>query len=266
MKTVYLPGDRAFIRYIEIPGDDPPLLWLHGWQCSSTGELLAAAVQPPLRGRRSLLVDFLGHGYSDRPSGFGYRLEDHAGTIVALIDARGLRDCVLVGHSMGGGVGVHVAAERSDRVALLILAEGHLDAGGEERLGGQTEEQFVESGFSELLRIQATNAEAHPGGVPAAHLGITRSVEPRAIHREGVSLSGGTTPPIRTLLRELQIPRWFLQGAESDSDPELERELAAMGVGWKVVPSTGHAMGLQNPAGLAQAVADVLAEYRISRA
>ena len=35
MKAVYLPSDRAFVRYIEIPGDDPPLLWLHGWQCSS---------------------------------------------------------------------------------------------------------------------------------------------------------------------------------------------------------------------------------------
>ena len=61
VKATYLPGDRAFIRYLEIPGVDPPLLWLHGWQCSSTGELLPAAVQPPLRGRRSLLIDFLGH-------------------------------------------------------------------------------------------------------------------------------------------------------------------------------------------------------------
>lgn len=40
MKPVYLPDNRAFLRYIEIPGDDPALLWLHGWQCSSTGELL----------------------------------------------------------------------------------------------------------------------------------------------------------------------------------------------------------------------------------
>ena len=31
-----------------------------------------------------------------------------------------------------------------------------------------------------------------------------------------------------------------------------------MGVGLKVVPETGHAMGLQNPEGFAQAVADVI--------
>ena len=56
------------------------------------------------------------------------------------------------------------------------------------------------------------------------------------------------------------MPRWYLQGALSGPEPELERDLAAMGVGWKVVPDTGHAMGLQNPEGLAQAIAEVLAQ------
>jgi pimeloyl-ACP methyl ester carboxylesterase len=260
MRTVYLATDRAFIRYIEIPGDDPPLLWLHGWQCSATGELLAAAVREPLRGRRSLLIDFLGHGYSDRPADFGYGIEDHARTIAAVIDVLGLSDCGLVGHSMGGGVGVHVATARANRVSLLIMAEGNLDDGGEQRLGRQTEDEFVGRGFAELLEAQTRKAEAQPDGLPAAHLGITRLVDPRALHREAVSLERGTNPSLRTLLRELQIPRWYLQGEQSDPEPELERDLAAMGVGWKVVPETGHPMGLQNPEGLAQAVADILAE------
>lgn len=258
MKAVHLPGDRAFVRYVEIPGDDPPLLWLHGWQCSSTGELLPAAVQAPLRGRRSLLIDFLGHGYSDRPADFGYRVEDHTRTIVALIDALGLNDCGLVGHSMGGGVGVHVATARADNVSLLIMAEGQIDAGGE-RLEGQTEAQFVTRGFGELIEARAKTALAQPAGVPAAHLGITRAVEPRALHREALSLDRGTDPSIRSLLRELDMPRWYLQGEESDPEPDLERDLRAMGVGWKVVPSTGHPMGLQNPEGFALAVADALA-------
>jgi pimeloyl-ACP methyl ester carboxylesterase len=54
------------------------------------------------------------------------------------------------------------------------------------------------------------------------------------------------------------MPRWYLLGGASDPEPELQRDLAAIGVGWKVVPDTGHAMGLQNPEGLAQAVAEVL--------
>ena len=47
MKAVHLAVEGAFLRYVEIPGADPPLIWLHGWQCSSTGELLPAATRRP---------------------------------------------------------------------------------------------------------------------------------------------------------------------------------------------------------------------------
>ena len=258
VKPVYLPDDGAFIRYIEVPGADPPVLWLHGWQCSSTGELMAAAVQAPLRGRRSLLIDFLGHGYSDRPPEFAYTREAHARTIVALIDALGLSECGLVGHSMGGAVAVHVATARPTIVSLLIMAEPAIDAGGEEPFGGVTEDQFVACGFRELLEAQSKEAEAQPDGLRAAHLGITRLVDPLALHREGVSLERGTNPSVRSLLRTLQMPRWYLQGELSDREPDLQRDLEAMGVEWRVVPNTGHAMGLQNPEGLARTVAKVL--------
>ena len=260
MKAVHLPEHRAFLRYIEIPGADPPLVWLHGWQCSSTAELLPAAVQAPLRGRRSLLVDFLGHGYSDRPHDFGYGLEDHARTIVAFIDALELGECGLVGHSMGGAVAVHVAAARPSAVSLVVMAEGVVDAHGEEVFDGQSEDRFVEQGFDELVRAQANDAEARPNSVPAAHLGMTQLLEPRAIYREDVSMRDGSEVPIRSLLRELEMPRWYLLGELSDPEPVLQRDLAEMGVGWKVVPHAGHPMGLQNPEGLADTIAEVLHE------
>jgi pimeloyl-ACP methyl ester carboxylesterase len=258
VKPVYLPDEQAFIRYVEIPGADPPLLWLHGWQCSSTGELMPAAVQAVLRGRHSLLIDFLGHGYSDRPPAFPYTREAHARTIVSVIDALGVRECGLVGHSMGGAVAVHVAANRPDIVSLLVMAEGALDAGGDEPFGGISEERFLAHGFRELLEAQAKEALAQPDGLRAAHLGITRVADPAALHREGLSLHRGTNPSVRSLLRALRAPRWYLHGELSDPDPELERDLVAMGVEWKVVPKTGHAMGIQNPEGLAQAVANAV--------
>jgi pimeloyl-ACP methyl ester carboxylesterase len=258
VKAFYLPADRAFLRYIEIPGDDPPLLWLHGWQCSSTGELMPAAVQTPLRGRRSLVIDLLGHGYSDKPLDFGYGLQDHARTIVALIDALGLTDCGLVGHSMGGGIAILVAAARRDIVSLLVMAEGQIDTDSESPLEGQTEEQFIDRGFPTLLEGHSTDAKANPDGLRAAHLGITRLVEPRAIHREAVSMAVERSPSLRSHLAGLTMPRWYLLGELSDPEPDLERDLAAMGVGWKVVPKTGHPMGLQNPEDLAQIIAEVI--------
>ena len=159
---------------------------------------------------------------------------------------------------MGGGVGIHVAAARPRIVSLLVMAEGHIDGDGEAPLDGQTENQFVTLGFPELLDAQSKEAEAQPAGLRAAHLGITRLIEPRALYREAVSMSGETDPSTRSLLGALEIPRWYLLGGASDPEPDLQRDLAAIGVAWKVVPDTGHAMGLQNPEGLAQAVAEVL--------
>lgn len=259
MHVVYLPGDRAFLRYLEVPGDGPPLLWLHGWQCSSTGELLPAAVQPALRGRRSLLIDFLGHGYSDRPADFGYTLADHARTIVALIDALGIDRCGLVGHSMGGGVAVHVAAARPTVVSLLVMAEGLIDAEGGRVTDDQSEAAFVERGFAALVDGQRSEAEANPTGLRAAHVGITALVEPRAIHREAASMAREISPSIRSLLSGMAIPRWYLMGELSDPEG-LEADLAGLGVGWKVVPAAGHPMGLQNPAGFAETVAEAIRE------
>ena len=258
MKAIRLPDDGAFIRYLEVPGDDPPLLWLHGWQCASTGELLPAAVRAPLRGRRSLLVDLLGHGYSDKPTGFGYRLEDHARTVVALIDALGFGECGLVGHSMGGAIAILVAAARPMVVSLLVLAEPSLGPEGDDGLDGQTEDQFVNVGFPALVADQAAEAAAAPDGIRAVHAEMTRLIEPRAIYREAVSMETEIDPSIRSLLAGLRIPRWYLLGELSGAEPELERAMAAIGVGWKVVPGAGHPMALQNPEGVAQAIADAL--------
>lgn len=199
MKPFYLPDDRAFLRYIEIPGDDPPLLWLHGWQCSATGELMPAAVQAPLRGRRSLMIDFLGHGYSDKPLGFGYGVEDHARTIVALIDALGLRECGLVGHSMGGAIAVHVATARATVVSLLIMAEGNVGPEGGVRLGGQTEDQFVERGFSELVEAHSRKRRrSRTASEPPISASLGWSSLARSIARPFPSNEGLTHPFARS--------------------------------------------------------------------
>jgi hypothetical protein len=65
-------------------------------------------------------------------------------------------------------------------------------------------------------------------------------------------------PTVRSVLGGLDIPRWYLVGGLSDPEPGIEEEMGRVGVGWKVVPETGHAMGLQNPQGFALAVAEVL--------
>lgn len=148
----------------------------------------------------------------------------------------------------------HPAGGDPDRpLALAELFEGRdlrrLDEVGQERRDPRRDCRAVVEVRSDTVELgeptQSKEAKAQPDGLRAAHLGITCLVEPRALHREGASLERGTNPSVRSLLRTLQIPRWYLHGELSDPEPDLQRDLAAMGVGWKVVPNTGHAMGLQ---------------------
>lgn len=248
----------ASVRYLEIPGEGAALVWLHGLMCSSTAELLPAAAQAVLKGRRSLLVDFLGYGYSDKPESFSYSVEDHAGTVVELLDHLRLDACVLIGHSMGGTVATLAAAQRPGVVSVLIVAEAELDPGGAPGIASQPEEDFVARGFGAVLDGMRSQAEQDPEGLVAAHLGMTELASARAVHRGAASLQRGTDPPLRDVLARLRMPRYYLKAAASDRGVGPQDDLIRAGVVWRDVPNTGHAMGLENPAGFAQLIAELV--------
>jgi pimeloyl-ACP methyl ester carboxylesterase len=91
----FLAGEGAFVRFVDVSGREPVRVYLHGLARSSTAALSHIATHPALVGRRSLLVDLLGFGFSDRPESFGYRMEDHARTVVAMLDGLGVQGCEL---------------------------------------------------------------------------------------------------------------------------------------------------------------------------
>lgn len=256
MESHFLKSPNSFLRYLDLPGAGLPIVWLHGVVCSSTAELLPVATQHALRERRSLLVDFLGYGYSDRPEPFDYAIKSHARTVVDLLDGLGIQSCHLVGHSFGGTVAIHVAAERPDLVHSVVAAESNLDSGPtggpSAPIAAQTEEQFVRIGYREMIDDHEISALEDPTGISARHLGMFRMMSPVGVHRTASSLVAGTDPSARAIFKELNIQRTFVVGEWSDEDED--RDLTDAGVRWEVVPDTGHPMGLQNPAGFAEVV------------
>ncbi len=89
---------------------------------------------------------------------------------------------------------------------------------------------------------------------------MVRALDAVALHRTANSLVRGSDPPTRELLKTMRMPRTYVVGDASDQVIPPDPELVASGVRWATVPDTGHAMGLQNPHGFAQHVADALAE------
>jgi len=99
---------------------------VHGITSSS---LSWVRVGPRLGERgRAIAVDLKGHGDSGRPE-TGYRLEDQADEVAALVRSLGLRRLDLVGHSWGGGISLVLAARGDLPLRRVVLEDPALSVG-----------------------------------------------------------------------------------------------------------------------------------------
>lgn len=253
MRSFELAAWSCNLRFHDLPGRDPAILFVHGLGCASSCDYPRIAADPALAGRRMLLVDLLGFGFSDRPAEFGYAVEDHADALGALIAGLALPPVDLAGHSMGGSVAIVVAARNPGKVRRLVVSEPNLDAGGgpfSRPIAEQREADYVAHGHTEGVRKAI--AEGHPTW--AASLRVS---SPLAVHRGAASLVRGGSPSWRELLETLPMPRTTVFGDRSLPDPDTER-LPRSGVAVRIVPDAGHSMAFENPSGLAQALRDAL--------
>jgi pimeloyl-ACP methyl ester carboxylesterase len=119
-RTVRLHGHRLvyWIGGGEAGTHRPVLLLVHGIAGSSTTwrDVLAALT------RRYTVVapDLLGHGESDKPR-HDYSLGAYANLLRDLMTAIGIERATIVGHSLGGGVGMQLAYQHPLRCERLVL-------------------------------------------------------------------------------------------------------------------------------------------------
>jgi acyl-CoA synthetase (AMP-forming)/AMP-acid ligase II/pimeloyl-ACP methyl ester carboxylesterase len=117
------------LHYLDTHGEGPTLVLLHGLTANARffGGLLAAGLSDRLR---VVAVDLRGRGESDKPA-TGYTIADHAADLLGLMDALGLEQVVLGGHSFGGLVTYYLAAGHPDRFTrcVLIDAPAEVDEG-----------------------------------------------------------------------------------------------------------------------------------------
>lgn len=103
-----------------------PVLCLHGLTDSGRcWETFAADLGD---GYDLIMPDARGHGMSGRPA-HGYRTEDRAADALALLDALGIAQAFVIGHSMGGDQAAMLAATAPERVRAAILEDPSFRAG-----------------------------------------------------------------------------------------------------------------------------------------
>ncbi len=128
-ETAELPADPSAGQFLTIDGHrihyvdrgtGPVLLLLHGLGRSSVD--WEESVLPILaRRRRVIAIDFFGAGLSARSRSFAYGWDLWADQAIATLDALGISQADVAGHSLGGTVGVRLAANHPERVRRLVL-------------------------------------------------------------------------------------------------------------------------------------------------
>ncbi|WP_281080485.1 alpha/beta fold hydrolase [Klebsiella quasivariicola] len=246
MNGFFSSAAGATLRWFDLPGEGLPVVFIHGLGCASSYDYPRVVSDPALGGRRKILIDLPGFGYSDKPQGFSYNMHDQAVVVEQLLSHLRLQRFALFGHSMGGSVAIEAAGLLGERVTTLLVSEPNLFAGGGEysrRIAAQSEAAFIAEGYARLLAEERS---------PWA--GCLQNSAPWAVWRAASSLIRGSDTPWFTQLCRLRCQKRLIVGELSLPYADIDL-MQAQGIPAGIVPRAGHSMAWENPEGLAQLIA-----------
>ncbi|WP_395103576.1 alpha/beta fold hydrolase [Actinomadura sp. SCN-SB] len=166
------------------------LILVHGLGCAK--ESFDGAFESPALDHLSICAfDLPGYGDSERWHDQGYSLESYAEATIGVIEAlrRAGADgrVFLVGHSMGGAVGL-LAAERVPALGHCVSVEGNLTAEDcglvSRQIASQMASEFVPGGYESFLRELRNSPRKDLRAWASWYAGA----DPAAVHQSATSL------------------------------------------------------------------------------
>ena len=267
VRYVEVGGSR--IRYITA-GEGPPLVLLHTLRTQL--DMFQRVVPELSRRWRVYALDYPGHGYSDIPR-VEYTVEFFVGAVAGFLERLEIKDAVIVGESIGGTIGLLLAARANPRVRRVIAINPYdYDAGRGLRRGSLLANIIMGLNDVPVLGATVMRLRQFPiekrilqGGVKGK-----QSIPPGLLKE--LYRVGGRRGHYRAFMSLIQHwPEWEKARAEygnirrpvlllyGDSDwsrPE-EREAttrAIPGAQMQTVKDAGHFLSLEAPAELVRAV------------
>jgi pimeloyl-ACP methyl ester carboxylesterase len=118
-RLVEVDGTAVFVHR-RGPAGAPKVVLLHGFMVS---HWYYRHILPVLAEQFDVVaLDLPGFGESDKPlpTRYPYSLATLARTVIGLLDRLGIARTAVIGHSMGGGVAIDVAAQAPERIWALV--------------------------------------------------------------------------------------------------------------------------------------------------
>jgi pimeloyl-ACP methyl ester carboxylesterase len=239
-----------------VGGDSSDLLvFVHGLGCVRQGFDGAFEV-PALRDEFKILtLDLLGFGASDKPSSFSYELEDQANIVVEQIKTIAPQRLIIVGHSMGGVVGL-LAAKQLD-AELFINCEGNFvsdDAGLVSRRNADQEEaEFLATGYEKFV----SSLEDSQDKALSVWANWCRQTDPLAFYRSARSLVAWSDSGKVTDIYQSLRHKAYIHGDHG----EISSAMSLMPKDQvHSIPNSGHFMMIDNPETYYRVIAAVCLE------
>jgi haloalkane dehalogenase len=118
----YVTVHGSRIHYIEAGDQEPPVILLHG---IPTHSYLWRNVIPHIAAvARTVAIDFIGFGKSDKPLDIDYDLPTYARYFKGVIEALQLNNPIIVAMDLGLMVALHYAMQHEASVKGLVMFEG----------------------------------------------------------------------------------------------------------------------------------------------
>jgi pimeloyl-ACP methyl ester carboxylesterase len=114
--------DGARIAYEAHGAGSPALVFVHGWSCHRG--YWDAQLMPLSANGLVVALDLAGHGESDATRQ-SWSIAAFGADVAAVIDDLGLKDAILIGHSMGADVILEALRRVKSRVWGLVLVDQH---------------------------------------------------------------------------------------------------------------------------------------------
>lgn len=103
-------------------GEGPVVFLVHGSGPGVTGYANWRLNMPALSENfRVIAPDMVGFGYTERPEGYKYTMDNWVKHIIGLMDALEIKKAHIVGNSFGGGLAIAAAIKHPERIDRMIL-------------------------------------------------------------------------------------------------------------------------------------------------
>lgn len=240
------------IHYLDQGRGDTAVVLIHGWSCDHA---FWREQIPALASKyRVIALDLPGHGQSDKPA-MEYTQELFIDAVITVLNRAGVKQAVVVGHSMGAAIARRVALREPGRVIALISLDGALEYPPQDKAG---HERWINNGQAFVRPFLGPQGEAHR----ARYMDSVHHAQTPASIRDWVRRRAAATPwpvalsALRNFIkpenwdaRPLDKPALIIFAKSQYLTPEMKVNTGKLfpKMEYRVIDGVGHFPMLEKP-------------------